>query len=194
MSGYTFIDTDDDFSACVISIDFDEPKRDPGDSDMILKQKGIINTQLTTNKGHHCIIPNWKNKYAFHSKYMNYVMKITYTGNLIKYETVIDGNIVKIVKELRKNVFNVVVSVNENISARMMPTYKGFFKGFIMKTNPSFTKSYASSKNILFEDVFQMWKTSSNKYSLDYHYSHQRFHISDNIAFAIATTMFHDNE
>ena len=194
MSDYTFIDTDDDFNACIISIDFDEPKRDPNDSDMILKQKGVINTQLTTNKGHHCIIPNWKNKYTFHSKYMNYLMKITYSGKLIKYETVIDGNIVKIVKELINNVFNVIVSVNENITTRKMPSYKGFFKGFIMKTNPSFIKSYASSKNILFDDVFQMWKTGSSKYSLDYNYSHQHFFISDNIAFAIATTMFHDNE
>ena len=121
-------------------------------------------------------------------------MKITFSNKLIKYETVVDGNIIKIVKELNDNVFNVVLSVNENISTRKMPSYKGFFKGFIMKTNPSFTKSYASSKNILFENVFQMWKTGSNKYSLDYHYSNQQFHISDTIAFAIATTMFHSNE
>jgi hypothetical protein len=194
MSDYNFIDTDDDFKSCVISIEFDEIKKEPNDSDMILKKNGIVNTYLTTNKGHHCIIPIWENKYTFHSKYMNYVMKITFSNKLIKYETVVDGNIIKIVKELNDNVFNVVLSVNENISTRKMPSYKGFFKGFIMKTNPSFTKSYASSKNILFENVFQMWKTGSNKYSLDYHYSNQQFHISDTIAFAIATTMFHSNE
>lgn len=195
MSDYNFIDTDEDFKSCVISIDFDEPKREPDDSDMILKKHGIINTQLTTDKGHHCIIPNWKNKYTFHSKFMNYVMKITYTGKLIKYISVVDGITINIVKERNENnVFNVVLSVNENVVTRKMPRYKGFFKGFIMKTNPSFTKSYASSKNILFEDVFQMWKTGSNKYSLDYKYNNQLFHISDNIAFAIATVMFHDNE
>lgn len=195
MSDYNFIDTDEDFKSCVISIDVDETKREPNDSDMILKKHGIINTQITTNKGHRCIIPNWKNTYTFHSKYMKYIMNITYTGKIIKYETVVDDIAINIVKERNENnVFNVILSINENIVVRKMPYYKGFIKGFIMKTKPSFTKSYASSKNILFEDVFQMWKTGSGKYSLDYHYSNQLFHISDNIAFAIATTMFHDNE
>ena len=140
MSGYNFIDTDDDFKSCVISIDFDKPKQDPNDSDMILKKHGFLNTQLTTDKGHHCIIPNWENKYTFHSKFMNYVMKITYTGKVIKYVTVVDGLTINIVKERNENnVFNVVLSVDENIVMRKMPNYKGFLKGFIIKTNTSFT-------------------------------------------------------
>ena len=89
---------------------------------------------------------------------------------------------------------SVILNINENITTRKMPSYKGFFKGYTMKTNPQFTESRASTKNILFNNVLQLWKTASRKYSLDYKYNNQEFHITDNIAFAIATTMFHDNE
>jgi len=122
-------------------------------------------------------------------------MRISYSGNLIKYKTVVDGSQIQIVKELNpNNVFNVVISINEKMASRKLPSYQGFFKGYTMKNNPRFTKSYASSKNILIENVIQLWKTGKRKYSLDYHYTNQEIYITDNIAFAIATTMFHDNE
>lgn len=194
MSNYKYIDTDDDFQSCVISFDCEVTKRDPNDSDMILYNTGLISNKLTTNKGHYCNIPYWNTSYTIHNNRTQYKINIKYSGNIIKYETNIDGDDVNIIKELNDDVFNVVLSVNNNISMRKKPSYKGIFKGYIMKTNPNFTKSYPSSKNILFDNVFQMWKTGHNKYSLDYHYEHQNFHISDDIAFAIASAMFHDNE
>ena len=43
MSRYNFIDTDDDFHSCVISMDFEDTKREPDDSDMILYKSGVLN-------------------------------------------------------------------------------------------------------------------------------------------------------
>jgi len=195
MSSYKFIDTDDDFNSCVISMEFEDTKREPNDSDMILYQTGIVNNTLRTSKGHSCTIPNWCNSYKFDSKNTSYIMNITTTGKLTKYNSVVDGCIIQIIREPPiKGLFNVILNINENITSRKMPSYKGFFKGYTMKTNPQFTESRASTKNILFNNVLQLWKTASRKYSLDYKYNNQEFHITDNIAFAIATTMFHDNE
>lgn len=195
MSGYNFIDTDDDFHSCVVSMDFEDTKREPDDSDMILYKSGILNDVLNTSKGHTCKMPNWCNNYKFYSRYMNYVMNISKTGRTTKYNTVVDGYVIQIVREPPiNNIFNVILSINEKVTSRKMPSYKGFFKGYIMKTNPQFTETRASTKNILFPNVLQLWKTGSRKYSLDYKYENQEIHITDNIAFAIATTMFHDNE
>jgi len=122
-------------------------------------------------------------------------MNVATTGSLIKYNTVVNGRIIQIVREPPiNNVFNVILSVDEKITSRKMPSYKGFFKGYVMKTNPLYIKSHASAKNILFDNVLQLWKTGSRKYSLDYKYDNQHIHITDDIAFAIATTMFHENE
>lgn len=195
MGDYNYISSDDDFHSCVISIDYEETKREPDDSDMIIYKKGVLNNILTTSKGHSCTIPNWGTRYTFHSRHMNYIMNISTTGSLIKYNTVVNGRIIQIVREPPiNNVFNVILSIDENIASRKMPSYKGFFKGYVMKTKPVFTKTYASAKNILFDDVLQLWKTGSRKYSLDYRYDNQKIHITEDIAFAIATTMFHDNE
>lgn len=195
MSGYNFIDTDDDFHSCVISMDVEDTKREPDDSDMILYKSGILQDTLNTSNGHKCTIPNWCNNYKFYSRYMNYDMNISTTGQTRRYKTVVDGCVIQIVREPPiNNIFNVIISINEKVTSRKMPSYKGFFKGYIMKTNPQFTETRASTKNILFPNVLQLWKTGSRKYSLDYKYENQAIHITDNIAFAIATTMFHDNE
>lgn len=195
MSDYKFIDTDDDFDSCVVTIEFEDTKREPNDSDMILYKSGILNDTLNTSKGHRCKIPNWCETYKYYSKNMNYIMNISSTGKLTKYKTVVDGCVIHIVREPPINgIFNVIISINEYITSRKIPSYKGLLKGYRMKTNPQFTKSKPSTKNILFDNVFQLWKTGYNKYSLDYKYDNQEIHITDDIAFAIATTMFHDNE
>jgi len=195
MSSYTFIDTDDDFQSCVTSMEFEETKREPDDSDMIVYTNGIINDTLRSSKGHICIIPNWGSSYKFSSKYIDYVMHISSIGKLTKYKSIVDGCAIQIIREPpMNNVFNVILSINENITSRKMPSYKGFFKGYTMKTNPQFTESMKSTRNILFNNVLQLWKTGNSKYSLDYKYDNQEFHITEDIAFAVATTMFHDNE
>jgi hypothetical protein len=176
-------------------MEIEDTKREPNDSDMILYKSGILNETLNTSKGHRCTIPNWCETYKFYSKHINYIMNISTTGKLTKYKTVVDGCLIQIVREPPINsVFNVIISINENITSRKMPSYKGFLKGYRMKTNPQFIKSQPSTKNILFNNVFQLWKTGYHKYSLDYNYENQEIHITDDIAFAIATTMFHDNE
>ena len=194
MTSYKYINTDDDFQSCVTSIEIENIKREPDDSDIILHVTGILNNYLTTSKGHSCKLPNWGNHFIFCSKNTEYVMNISSSGKLTKYKTYVDGYTVNIIKEpLIRGIGNIIISVNENICSREMPTYNGFFKGYTMKTNPVFNNSFASGNNILFNNVIQLWKTGANKYSLDYKYENQQFYITDNIAFALATALIHDN-
>lgn len=178
-----------------ISVDLHCPlidkENNPTGDMTINKSESIAKTTIISNTGMLCSIPILAKVLSMQfadGRMKDIVIKSKH--GRVTYQTIIDGEQL-VVKQLpSNNVINLEVHWGGDTYSRTMPTYEGYFKGYVMKMYPKYDKTIASQKNISIEDIYQLLKVGKGEYYVDYTHG-LKTHLTAEVAFAITCCIFH---
>ena len=105
---------------------------------MITRTKKLSKIELQSDKNQRAVINIFSKTIPYFLGTTPCNMTVSYSKNHTTFKTMYDNHTFILEKYSENDLFDFVIYWKDNVFKRLMPEYKGYFKGYVLNMNPKY--------------------------------------------------------